>query len=330
MASTSRPNALHRIARLACTLALICVAPQLARAQTYPSKPIRVIVTLSPGSANDIIPRFVLDQVAQSIGQPFVFENRPGAGGTLAANAVAKANPDGYTILALSTTHAMAPGVIKSIPYDTADDFAGITTLASLPHLLVTGAEQKVRSIQDLVAASRSRPGGITFGAILGAGPHLNAVHFLQTMGIEGQLIPFKGAPEALTEVMAGRVDIYFSPITPALPFLQSGRMQAIAVTARSRSGALPDVPTTFEQGYLDSEFGLWVGIAAPAKTPREIVDKLHTETAKALNTPGVQARLKQMGAEAMIREPAAFDALIRREIATYSELARKAGLAQQ
>ena len=207
----------------------------------YPNKPIRVIITLSPGSANDIIPRFVLDQVAQSIGQPFVFENRPGASGTIAANAVAKANPDGYTILALSTTHAMAPGVIKRIPYDTAGDFAGITTLASLPHLLVTGAEQKVRSIQDLVAAARSRPGGMTFGAILGAGPHLNAVHFLKTMGIEGRLVPFKGAPEALMEVMAGRVDIYFSPITPALPFLQSGRMQAIAVTSKNRSSALPD-----------------------------------------------------------------------------------------
>jgi tripartite-type tricarboxylate transporter receptor subunit TctC len=224
----------------------------------------------------------------------------------------------------------MAPGVIKSIPYDAAGDFAGITTLASLPHLLVTGAEQNVRSIPELVALARSRPGGITFGAILGAGPHLNAVHFLHAMGIEGRLVPFKGAPEALMEVMAGRVDIYFSPITPALPFLQSGRMRAIAITSKNRSNALPDVPTTFEQGYPDSEFALWLGIAAPAKTPQEIVDKLHTQIAKALDTPGVQARLRHMGAEPMILEPAAFDALIRREIAFYADLAQKAGLAQQ
>ena len=149
-------------------------------------------------------------------------------------------------------------------------------------------------------------------------------------MGIEGRLVPFKGAPEALTEVMAGRVDIYFSPITPALPFLQSGRMQAIAVTSKNRSAALPDVPTTFEQGYPDSEFGLWVGLAAPAKTPRDIIGKLHAEIAKALGTPGVQARLRQMGAEPMILEPQAFDALISRELATYSDLAQKAGLAQQ
>ena len=146
MASTLKPNALRRIEWLACCLILACIVPQLARAQTYPTKPIRVIITLSPGSANDIIPQFVLDRVAQSVGQPFIFENRPGASGTIAANAVAKANPDGYTILALSTTHAMAPGVIKKIPYETAGDFAGITTLARLPHLLVTGADQKVRS----------------------------------------------------------------------------------------------------------------------------------------------------------------------------------------
>jgi tripartite-type tricarboxylate transporter receptor subunit TctC len=303
----------------------------LAGAQSnYPNKPVRVIITLSPGSANDIIPRFVLDQVSQSVGQPFIFENRPGASGTLAAGAVAKSSPDGYTILALSTTHAMAPGVIKSIPYDTTGDFAGITTLATLPHLLVTGSEHKARSIADLVALAKSRDGGLTYGAILGAGPHLNAVHFLRTMGIEGRLVPFKGAPEALTEVMAGRVDIYFSPITPALPFLQSGKMQAIAVTSKHRSDVLPDVPTTFEQGYPDSEFGLWVGIAAPAKTPRPIVERLYTETAKALGAPGVQARLKQMGAQAMILEPDAFDALIKRELAFYSDLAQKAGLAQQ
>ncbi len=330
MPSASKLNSLRPIASVACLLMLACIAPHLARAQNYPTKPIRVIVTLSPGSANDIIPRFVLDQVAQSIGQPFVFENRPGASGTIAANAVAKASPDGYTILALSTTHAMAPGVIKSMPYDTAGDFAGITTLASLPHILVTGTEQKVRSIEDLVTMAKSRPGGLTFGAILGAGPHLNAVHFLQAMGIEGRLVPFRGAPEALTEVMAGRVDIYFSPITPALPFLQSGKMQAIAVASKNRSNALPDVPTTFEQGYSNSEFALWVGIAAPVKTPREIIDTLHTEMSKALGAPGVQARLRQMGAEPMILNPAAFDALIKSEIAIYGDLAQKAGLAQQ
>jgi tripartite-type tricarboxylate transporter receptor subunit TctC len=330
MATTSRMGFVRRIGWLVCALIVAGIGSHLAFAQGYPTKPIRVIITLSPGSANDIIPRFVLEHVAQSVGQPFIFENRPGASGTIAATAVAKANPDGYTILALSTTHAMAPGVIKSIPYDTTGDFAGITTLASLPHLLVTGSEQKVRSISDLVAAAKSRPGGLTYGAILGAGPHLNAVHFLRTMGVEGRLVPFKGAPEALTEVMAGRLDIYFSPITPALPFLQSGKVQAVAVTSKNRSNVLPDVPTTFEQGYPDSEFGLWVGIAAPAKTPREIVEKLHTETVKALGLPGVQARLKQMGAEPMILEPAAFDALIRKELAFYSDIAQKAGLAQQ
>lgn len=320
-----------RLVRAACALALATLAvPSAADAQAFPAKPIRVILALSAGSAADVIPRIVYEQMAQNIGQSIIMENRPGAGGTIAANVVAKADPDGYTILAHSNGHTMAPAFFKQLPYDTVADFAGITPLGSLPHVLVIATEQKIASIKDLIAAAKSRPGGITFGAVMGTAPHLNAVHFVQTMGIEGRAVPFKGAPEALTEVLAGRVDVYFSPITPALPFLQDGKMHAIAVTSPKRAGALPNVPTTFEQDYKDSEFGLWIGSYAPAKTPRDIIKKLHDETVKALANPNVIARLKQMGVEPMPMEPEAMDAFIKKEVATNADLARKAGVAQQ
>ena len=196
--------------------------------------------------------------------------------------------------------------------------------------MLVIASEQKIKTVQDLVAAAKTRPGGLTFGAVMGTAPHLNAVHFVQTMGIEGRAVPFKGAPEALTEVLAARVDIYFSPITPALTFLQDGKMHAIAVTAKKRSAILPDTPTTFEQGYADSEFGLWVGSYAPAKTPRDIIKKLHDETVKAINTPKVLAKLRDLGAEPMIMEPEQLDALVKKEVVSNADLARKAGVAQQ
>ena len=311
------------------TIALAVSGPS-SWAQDFPTKPIKLIVPFPPGGPNDIIARVVGSKMSELLGQPVVIDNRGGAGGVIGTDAVAKAEPDGYTILAHSNGHTMAPAFFKQLPYDTVADFAGITPLGSLPHVLVIAAEQKIKTIKDLVAAGKSRPGGITFGAVMGTAPHLNAVHFVQSMGIEGRAVPFKGAPEALTEVLAGRVDIYFSPITPALPFLQDGKMHAIAVTSHKRAGALPDVPTTFEQDYKDSEFGLWIGSYAPAKTPRDIVNKLHDETVKALANTNVIAKLKQMGVEPMPMAPEAMDAFIKKEVATNAELARKAGVAQQ
>ncbi len=303
-----------------------------AVAQAYPTKAVRLIVPLSAGSATDIIPRVVFEHVGQALGQSFIIENRVGAGGSIGANAVAKAEPDGYTILVHSNGHVIAPAVTAKLPYDVLTDFTNITSLGIVPHVLVIAAEQKINSIKGLVEMVKKKPGGLLYGAVAGTAPHLNTEHFRKAMQIDGRMVPFKGAPEALTEVLAARVDVYFSPILPALPFLEGkdSKMVALAVTAAKRVSALPDVPTGIEQGYADSVFGLWIGMYGPAKMPAAIVDKLYAETAKALGKPEVQERLKKMGVEPNLMPPAAFDKYVRKEVEVSAELAKVAGLAKQ
>ena len=300
-------------------------------AQAYPTKSVRIVVPLSAGSATDIIPRLVFDHVGQALGQTFIIENRVGAGGSIGANAVAKADPDGYTILVHSNAHVIAPAVSAKLPYDVLTDFTNITSLGIVPHVLVIAAEQKIGSIKELVAMVKKKPGGLVYGAVAGTAPHLNTEHFRKAMQIDGRMVPFKGAPEALTEVLAARVDIYFSPILPALPFLEGkdSKMVALAVTAAKRVSALPNVPTAMEQGYADSVFGLWIGMYGPAKMPAAIVEKLYAETAKALAKPVVQERLKKMGVEPNLMPPAAFDTYVRKEVSVSAELAKVAGLSK-
>ena len=315
--------------------AMMCAAGMTAAsgpaaAQGYPTKPIRVILALSAGSAADIVPRLVFDHVGQALGQSVILENRPGAGGSLAANAVAKADPDGYTLLAHSNAHVIAPSVIAKLPYDVIEDFAGVALLGIVPNVLVIATEQNIKTLPDFIKAAKARPNGITYGAVVGSATHLNAEHFRNTMKVEARMVPFKGAPEALTEVLAARVDIYFSPILPALPFIDDKKMVALMVSAAKRVSALPDVPTGIEQGYPGSVFGLWIGAYAPAKTPRDIVARLNAEVAKAMQKPEVQARLKQMGVEQNPMSPQQFDAFTKAEVATNAELAKMAGLSKQ
>ena len=296
----------------------------------YPTRQIRVIVPLSAGSAVDIIPRLVYEQVSIALGQSIVIENRVGAGGTIGANAVAKADPDGYTILVHSNGHTMAPAFFNKLPYDVGTDFAGITPLGNLPHVVVIAKSQNINTLQELIKAAKTRPDGITYGAVLGTAPHLNSEHFRQTMKLDMRPVPFRGAPEALTEVLTARVDIYFSPITPALPFIGDGQMVALAVTNEKRSSVLPDVATTFEQGYPNSQFGLWIGSWVPARTPTAIIARLHAETLKALGSAKVLAKYKEMGIEPMVMEPAAFDTFVTREVDSNAALAHAAAIAKQ
>ena len=321
---------LNVAARLLAALILMPALAGAAHAQGWPSKPIRVIVPLSAGSAADIVPRLVYEQVSIQVGQSIVIENRAGAGGTIGANAVAKADPDGYTILAHSNGHTMAPAFFNKLPYDVGADFAGITPLGNLPHVVVIAKSQNINTLAELIKAAKSRPDGITYGAVLGTAPHLNSEHFRQTMNLAMRPVPFRGAPEALTEVLTARVDIYFSPITPALPFIAGGQMIALAVTNEKRSIVLPDVPTTFEQGYANSQFGLWIGSWAPAKTPADVITRLHAETVKALASPKVLAKFKEMGIEPMVMQPAAFDKFVASEVESNAALAHAAAIAKQ
>jgi tripartite-type tricarboxylate transporter receptor subunit TctC len=304
-------------------------ATPFAFGQSWPTKPIRVIVPLTAGSATDVIPRIVFEQVSAQIGQPMIVENRVGGGGSIGAGTVAKADPDGYTILVHSNAHTVSPAVLPNLPYDVVKDFSGITPLGNVPNVLVISPSKNIKNIDELVAGAKAKPGSINYASGgTGTPPHLTAERFRLSAGFEGQHIPFKGAPEALTEVLSGRVDFYFSPLAPAMPFIRDRKLLPLAVSSTKRSSALPDVPTTVEAGYANSDFDFYIGMWVPSKTPRDVVGKLHQETVKALQNPAVQGKLANLGVESMIMTPEAFDARVAKEVATAAVLAKAAGIA--
>jgi tripartite-type tricarboxylate transporter receptor subunit TctC len=310
---------------------LVFAAAEPVIAQNWPTKPIRVVVPYAPGSATDLVPRTVFDQVARQVGQTVIIDNRPGGGTTLGTSAVAKSSPDGYTILVHSNALVTTPAIQANVPYDPVQDFSAITPLGNLPLVLVISPDKNIKTLKELVAAAKARPGSLNYAAAgIGTPPHLTMERFRLAAGFTGQVVPFRGAPEGLTEVMAGRVDVYFAPITPALPLIRDGKLLALAVSSSKRSVALPDVPTTTEAGYPDSDFDFWVGMFVPKHTPRDIVARLHQETVKALETPSVNEKLVTMGVEPMIMTPADFDTRVAKETRIATGLAKAAGITPQ
>jgi len=308
--------------------AFALMASGMAQAETWPTQQVRVLIPFAAGSSTDIVPRIVFEQMQEQVGQSIVVENRPGGAGAIAVGAVAKSEPNGYTLLAHSNAFVTAPA-IQDMPYDPVQDFAGITPLGNVPLVLVISPAKNIKTLQELVAAAKSHPGSINYAAAgVGSPPHLTAERFRLAAGFQGQLVPFKGAPEALTEVMTGRVDFYFCPLPAALPFIRDGRLLPLAVSSSTRASALPNVPTTIEAGYPNSDFDFWIGMAAPKKTPRTIVTSIYQATVKALETPFVRQKLGDVGAEQMIMQPEAFDERIARETAIAITLAKAAGIA--
>lgn len=306
---------------------LFLVGSGAALAQAWPSKPIRAIVPFSAGSAVDIIARVVMEQVSTQVGQPIVVENRVGAGGTLGVGSVAKADPDGYTLLVHSTTHVVTASTYSNPGYDTRKDFAAITALASLPNVLVVPAN-KYKTLKDLVAAAKDKPGQMNYASGgAGSSSHLNAERFLAAAGITAQHVPFKGGPEALTDIMADRVQFYFVPLPPARGLYAGGKVGILAVSGTKRSSALPEVPTTIEAGFPNSDYNFWVGMFAPAATPKAVVDRLNMETVKALKTPAVIEKLKNVGGDPLPMTPAEFTTFVNNEIDVNAELVKAAGV---
>jgi tripartite-type tricarboxylate transporter receptor subunit TctC len=309
-------------------LMAILAAGAGASAETYPSKTIRVIIPFGAGSATDVIPRIVFDQLARQLGQAIVVENRGGAGGTIGASAVAKADPDGYTLLVNSSAHSITPAIYSNLPYDVASDFVAVGAIGSVPNVLIVAPSKGLKTLKAFVDTAKAKPGTFNFASVgVGSAVHLSAERFRIAAGYEAVHIPFKGGAEALTEVIAGRVDYYFCPIATALPHIRDGRLLALAVSSPQRASALPDVPTTLESGFADSDYTFWIGMFAPAKTPREIVDKLNAEMAKAVADPAVREKLATLGVELMPMAPAQFDAHVKGEIARYATFAKAAGL---
>lgn len=306
----------------------LAFAAMNAGAEAWPSKPLRVIVPVGAGSTTDIIPRAVVDQLAQQLGQPVLVENRPGAGGTIGSGFVAKASPDGYTILAHGSAHTIAPALYSNLSYDPARDFAAVVPLGISPLALVVSPAKGLKTVRDFVATAKARPGTLNFSSVgVGTATHMSAERFRFSAGVDAVHVPFKGGAEAMLEVIAGRVDFFFGPVGLVLPGVRDGKLAALTVNGSRRSAAFPDVPTTQEAGYANAEYPIWFGLFVPAKTPREIVDRLHAETAKALQSPKVRERLVALGVDPMEMTPQQFDALVQQEVAVNAALVKAIGL---
>jgi tripartite-type tricarboxylate transporter receptor subunit TctC len=305
--------------------------PAIAQtAQAWPNKPVRIIVPVTPGSALDITARVIAERLSAQLGQTFVVENRTGAGGTIGAAFVAKSDPDGYTILIHSTAVTIFPATFANLPFETSRDFAAVTPAASVPLVLVVSPSRH-KSLKDLVSTAKAKPGSINYATVgAGAAAHMTAERLRLSAGFEAQQIPFRGAPEAQTEVVAGRVDFFFSPVLAALPLIKSGQLLGLAVSSAKRASALPDVPTTIEAGYPNSEYEFWLGFFVPAKTPRDIVERLYQEIRKAKDHPDVKAKLAASGGEPMDMTPAQFQDYIRKSVAMNHVLAKAAGIKPQ
>jgi len=299
-----------------------------AGAQTWPAKPLRVIVPVGAGSTTDIIPRVVFEQLSPQLGQPIVVENRTGAGGTIGTAFVAKADPDGYTILAHGSAHTIAPALYSNLSYDPARDFAAVVPFGISPSVLVVAPAKGFKTVGDLVATAKARPGTFNFSSVgIGTATHLSAERFRFSAGVEAVHIPFKGGAEAMSEVMAGRVDFFFGPVGIVSPQLRDGKLAALVVNGAKRSAVLPDVPTTLEAGFANAEYPIWFGLFLPVKTPREIVDKLHRETLKALQAPKVREKLAALGLDPMVMTPKEFDAYVQKEVALNAALVKAIGI---
>ncbi len=310
------------------TLSALGLAAGSAFAQAWPTKPVRVIVALPPGSGTDITGRAVAASLAAQTGQPFIVENRPGGSGSIAMNLTAKADPDGYTILVMSSSWTVTPSTVPSLPYDTLKDLSGVTMLADIANALAVRADRDVKSVKDLIAAAKANPGKMN-AAVIGAGSatHLTTERFRLSAGIDVISVPYKGTPEALTDVLSGRVDYCFCPIGNVMPMVKDGRLRALAVSSKQRTSTQPDLPTTEEAGVPNSAQPFWVGMGVPGKTPRDIVAKLHAETVKALNSPEIKARWVSLNQDVRIFTPEAFDALLREEVVSNAKLVKDANI---
>jgi tripartite-type tricarboxylate transporter receptor subunit TctC len=297
-----------------------------ARAQQWPSKPIRAIVPFGAGSTIDVIGRIVLEPLSAALGQPIVVENRGGAGGSIGSAAVAKSEPDGYTLLIHASAHSAAPAAYPNAPYDAGRDLRGVAVFGVVPNVTVISPAKGIKTLKELVEAAKK--GNMTFASAgVGSATHWAAERLRLAAGFKATHVPFKGGPEALTQVASGEVDFMSIGVTSGLPFIRSGRLIPLAVSTAKRSSILPDVPTNDEAGVPNSDYTFWNGMLAPAKTPADIVKRLHDETMKVLAQPGVADKLKPQGLEPMPLTPAQFDAVIAKEIETNKAIVKAAGL---
>lgn len=326
--TANRRIALGKTLGLATVLAL---GPSMGRAQSpakgFANRPIRLVSGATAGSASDILARSLADKLQAEFGVPVIVENKVGAAGAVAVQAVLSAPPDGHSIFVYTAAHTVLP-LISRTSWDPVRDFSAVVPLGVVPNVLVVSPGKGWRGVQDLVSAARAKPGAMNYASAgQGSATHMSAEKFKLATGIDAVHVPFKGSPEAITETMAGRIDYFFAPLVSALPQIRSGKLQALAVGTPQRSSQLPDVPTLAESGVTNAEYLFWIGMLVSSKTPRELITQLNQSTLKALQTPEVREKLNTLGAESLPMSPEQFDALIREELTANAAIVKAAGI---
>ena len=308
-------------------VASFAVAGAATAQQKFPTKPIRMLVPFTPGSQTDILARWMGEKVTESSGHQVVVDNRPGAGGTIASQYVLGANPDGHTLMMISTGHAGNATLYSKLPYDTVKDFSGVTRVASVPNLLVVPPSLGVKSVKELIALAKSKPGQFNFSSAgVGSGTQINGEMFKVVTGIEVTHVPYKGAPEALNETIAGRVQFCFTPILVAAGQVKAGRVVALAVSTAKRSPMFPELPTVAEAGVAGFDYDQWYGLLASAQTPRPVIRVVNKEMVRVLNLPDIKERMQTQGATPTPTTPEEFDAFIRSEVKRFAKVLIAAG----
>ena len=311
--------------RLVLVALLVAAAP--AHAQTYPAKSIRIVVPFAPGGGADIIARILGQKMTDSWGQQVVVDNRAGASGNIGAEIVAKAAPDGHTLLMASSALAINPSVYRSVPYDPIKDFAPITQPALLPNILVAHSSVPVKTVRDLIALAKSRPGQLAYASAgAGTGTHLAAEMFKLQAGVDMVHVPYKGGGAVISDLLGGQVALTFATLPSVMPYVKAGRLRALAMTTTKRWPGLPTVPTIAESGFPGFEISTWIGLLAPAGTPKDVVGKLHGEVTRILKLPDVRERFDSLGMEPVGDSPEQFAQYIRSELAKYAKVVRQSG----
>lgn len=318
---------LRRKALVALLSLTICISSLQALAQSFPSRPIKLISGATPGSASDIVARSVAEKLQAEFGVTVLVENKAGAAGTLGIQALLGAPADGHTVLVYTSAHTVLP-LINKVSYDPLRDFSAITPLAMVPNVMVVSPSKGYKTVRDVIDAAKAKPGQLNYASVgLGSATFMSAEKFKLASGIDAVHVPFKGSPEAITETMTGRVDYFFAPLVSALPMIKSGKLIALAVGTPKRSSQLPDVPTLTEAGLNKADYLFWTGMLVSSKTPNDIVQKLNQFSLKALQSPEVKERLAGLGAEPLPMSPEQFDAMIRSEMITNAEIIKAAGI---
>ena len=318
---------MRRLTRWA-MVAGVALLATTAQAETWPSRLIKAIIPFGAGSAADVVPRVVFDRLAAELGQAIVVENRPGAGGTIGTAAVVKADADGYSILAQSSALSISPAIYPKLPFDITKDLSSALMIGVSANVMIVPVSRPWQTVQDFIADAKARPGSIVFGSVgVGSATHISAEKFRLAAGIETTHVPYRGGAEVIADILGGRIDFYFCPLATALPLIKEGRVRALVISTPKRVTDLPDVPTPAEAGLKNAESMFWLGVFMPAKTPRDIIDKIHDAGIKLLAEPSMQDSLMKLGVERLPMTPVEMDAFVAREIAENIEVIKAAGI---